>query len=40
MASEDYKKDNELYQYQLAEALHPEYNILQLSKLYFMDRWG
>ena len=38
MASEEYKKDNQLYANRLAESLHPEYDILQHAKLYFMDR--
>ncbi|RUS84157.1 hypothetical protein EGW08_008085 [Elysia chlorotica] len=38
MSSEDYKRDNELVSTGKAEALFPEYDILQLSKFYFMDR--
>ncbi|XP_059141216.1 protein HtrL-like [Physella acuta] len=38
MNSTEYKKDNELVRDKLCESYIPEYDILQLSKLYFMDR--
>ena len=38
MATDEYKKDNELYANNLCESLYADYDILQLSKLYFMDR--
>ncbi|GFR60955.1 protein htrl [Elysia marginata] len=38
MASEQYRQNNELYSTSKAEAIIPEYDILQLSKFYFMDR--
>ena len=39
MESESYKEGNELYSSGKAEATSPEYDIIQLSKFYFMDRW-
>ena len=38
MATEEYKTDNELYDRHLCESIYEDYDILQLSKLYFMDR--
>ncbi|KAK3754138.1 hypothetical protein RRG08_024211 [Elysia crispata] len=38
MESESYKEGNELYSSGKAEATSPEYDIIQLSKFYFMDR--
>ncbi|XP_035826591.1 protein HtrL [Aplysia californica] len=38
MKSPEYQQDNELVWKQLCESYIPEYDILQLSKLYFMDR--
>uniref|UniRef100_A0A2C9KZX9 Uncharacterized protein n=1 Tax=Biomphalaria glabrata TaxID=6526 RepID=A0A2C9KZX9_BIOGL len=38
MNSSEYKKDNELVAQQLCESYVPEYDILQLSKLYFINR--
>ncbi|XP_059168872.1 protein HtrL-like [Physella acuta] len=38
MRSPEYQRDNELYQKKLCESYVPEYDILQLSKLYFVER--
>ncbi|CAL1529125.1 unnamed protein product [Lymnaea stagnalis] len=38
MNSSEYQKDNELFKQKLCESYIPDYDILQLSKLYFMDR--
>ncbi|CAL1535272.1 unnamed protein product [Lymnaea stagnalis] len=38
MNSAEYKQDNELVDKHLCESYVPEYDILQLSKLYFMNR--
>ncbi|XP_059168873.1 protein HtrL-like [Physella acuta] len=37
MRSPEYQRDNELYQKKLCESYVPEYDILQLSKLYFLN---
>ena len=37
MDSEEYRRDNELVQKGLCEATIPEYDILQWSKLYFLN---
>lgn len=38
MESDTYRRDNELFSTRKAEAISPEYDILQLSKFYFLDR--
>ncbi|XP_012940111.1 protein HtrL [Aplysia californica] len=38
MDSEEYKRDNELLERRLCESYIPDYDILQLSKLHFVDR--
>ncbi|XP_059175736.1 protein HtrL-like [Physella acuta] len=38
MNSTEYKKDNELVRDKLCESYIPEYDILQLAKIYFLDR--
>ncbi|KAH9488274.1 hypothetical protein Btru_063850 [Bulinus truncatus] len=38
MNSSEYKKDNQLVEQKLCESYIPEYDILQLSKLYFINR--
>ncbi|KAK0062683.1 protein HtrL-like isoform X2 [Biomphalaria pfeifferi] len=38
MTCSEYKKDNELVAQQFCESYVPEYDILQLSKLYFINR--
>ncbi|GFN93012.1 protein htrl-like [Plakobranchus ocellatus] len=38
MESEQYQRDNDLVRKGLAEAVSPEYDIIQLSKFYFVDR--
>jgi len=38
MRSEEYKRDNTLVEKHLCESYIPEYDIVQLSKLYFVDR--